>query len=99
MGAQVFDQHLLLAAKAAADAGFHHADTAHRQTEQGRNHSAYMEGHLGTCADDQPVIFVPVGDDNMRLDTGLLHLMHIVFALEDKISRVQRAIHIVKVNA
>ena len=98
MGAEVFDQHLLLAAKAAADTRFHHADTAYRQAEQGSNHAPYMERNLCTCANYQPVIFVPVGDGNVRLDACLLYLMHIIFALEDKIGGVQRAVHIVMVN-
>ena len=98
MGAQVFDEHLLLAAEAAADARFHDADAADGQAEQGGDHAADVEGDLGTGADDEAVVFIPVGDDDVGLDAGLLHLMNAVFAFEDKVGRFERGIDVVMVH-
>ena len=98
MGAQVFDQHLLLAAEAAADTRFHDTDPADRQAEQGRNHAAYVKGDLGAGANDQPVIFIPVGNDNVRLDARLLHLVDAVFALEYKVGRFKRGVDVIMVH-
>ena len=95
VGAEVFDEHLLLAAEAAADAGFHHPDAAHGQAEQGRNHPPHVEGNLRAGADDQPVVLVPVGEDDVGFDAGLLHLMHPVFALVDEVGLGQRGLDVV----
>ncbi len=42
-----------------------------------------MKRHLGAGADDQAVIFIPVGHRDMRLDMRLLHLGHPVIRLKD----------------
>ena len=85
MRAQVLDQHLLLAAKAAADARFDHADALDRQPDQRCDHAAHVEGHLRAGADHHALVFVPVGDDDVRLDGRLLHLMDMIGALEEMV--------------
>src|SRR5450432_2386008 len=44
-----------------------------------------MKRHLCAGADNQPFVLVPIRDDDMRLDGGLLHLMDAVLALDNKI--------------
>ena len=91
---EIFDQHLLLAAEAAADARLDHADALDRQPDQRGDHAAHVEGHLGAGADHHALVFVPVGDDDVRLDGCLLHLMYMIGALENMIRRGQPLLHI-----
>ena len=95
---EILDQHLLLAAEAAADARLDHADAAHRQPDQRRDHAAHVEGHLGAGADDQAVVFVPPGERDVGLDVGLLHLLDAVFAFVDKGGVGQGRVHVAVVH-
>ena len=94
VGGQVLDEHLLLAAEAAADAGLHHPDAAHGQANEGGDHAAHVEGHLGAGADDQPVVLVPPAHHHVGLDAGLLHLVDPVLALVDEVGIGQGRVHV-----
>jgi len=98
VGAQVLDQHLLFAAESAADSWFDNSNASNRQAKQRGNHTAHVEGHLSTRANDEAVVFIPIGDDDMGFDAGLLHLMHTVFAFKDKGGGGQGVIHVVVVH-
>ena len=80
---RVLDQHFLLAAEPAADARLDHADALDRQAQHRRQDAPGVERHLRRGADDQPVVLVPVGDDDVRLEADLLHLGHEVLAFEN----------------
>ena len=97
--ADVFDLDFLFAAKTAANAGFHDADALDRQSQHGGEHSARVEGHLRAGADYQTVIFVPVGDANMRLNMRLLHLRHVVNALENAVGFGKTFFYITDIDA
>jgi len=84
--ADVLDQHLLLDAEAAADTRLDHAYALGRQTNERGNDASHVIGHLRAGAHHQPVVLVPVGDGDMRLDRRLLHLRHAVLVLDDEIS-------------
>ncbi len=79
----ILDQNLLLAAKAAPNARLDHPDALDRKPQHRRQHAPDMKRHLGAGADDQAVIFIPVGHRDMRLDMRLLHLGHPVIRLKD----------------
>ena len=51
-GDHVLEQHLLLAAEAAADAGLDHADLLHGDLQALGDDAAAVEGHLGAGGDD-----------------------------------------------
>ena len=72
----IFHQDFLLAAEAAADARLDHADALDGQAQHGRHHPAHVERNLRGGADNEAVVLVPVGDNNVRLDVRLLHLGH-----------------------
>jgi len=97
--ADVLDQHFLFVAKAAADARLDDPDTFDGQAEHRREDAPRMERHLRARPDDQPVILVPVGDADHRLDGRLLHLRDLVLALEDVVRRGQRGIHVAQLDA
>ena len=80
--AEVFKQHLLLAAKPAANARLDDPDAAQRQAQQRGNDAAHVERHLRARAHHQAVILIPVGKARMRLDRSLLHLVHPIFVFE-----------------
>ena len=98
MGAEVFDQHLLLAAKAAADARLDHPDLAQGQTKQRRHHAPHVERHLGAGANHQPVVLIPPRQHDVRLDRRLLHLLHRVLALEDMGGLGQCGLHVAVID-
>ncbi len=58
-----------------------------------------MERHLRAAADHQAVVFVPIGDDDVRLDVRLLHLGHAVLALEDVVGFGKALLHVADVDA
>ena len=68
MCGNILHQDFLLAAETAADPRLDHADAFDRQPEHRGEQSAHVERHLGGGADDQAVIFVPVGDRHVRFD-------------------------------
>ena len=55
----------------------------------------------GTCvrgADDQPVVLVPIGDHDVRLDVDVLHLGDEVLALEDVVRLGKALVHVADVD-
>ena len=98
MRAQVLDEHLLLAAKAAADARLDDADLARGQTQQRCDHTPHVEGHLCACSDHQAVVLVPPAQHDVRLDCGLLHLVDAVLALIDVRGPGQRGVDVAEVH-
>ena len=58
-----------------------------------------MERDLGAGADDQAVIFIPIGDGNVRFDMGLLHLGNSVFGFEDLICFGEAFFQVTDINA
>ena len=70
--AQVFEDHFLLVAEAAADARLIDVDALDRQADQRRDDAANMEGYLSAGTDDHALVFIPVGDAGMRLEVSML---------------------------
>ena len=99
VGSHIFDQHFLFAAKTAADARFDHPDALDRQARApGPGCAAHVERHLRAGADHQAVIFVPIGDDDMRLDVRLLHFGDVVFASKDLVGFGETFLHIADID-
>src|ERR671917_417693 len=70
--ADVFGQHLLLAAEAAADALAKHPDVDRVEAEQVAELRLRYKGGLRTGAHVQPLLFVEPGDRLVRLEVGVL---------------------------
>ena len=92
-GADILDQHLLLAAKAAADPFAHHADAVLRQAEQVGQRLPDQEWHLGAGAHDQPDVLHP-GDDAMRLHGGMLDALQVAGDFLDGVRRGKSGLHV-----
>ena len=71
----VFDQHLLLRAEAAADPGLDHPDVLDLPVEQRSDHPTGVERHLGRRADHHAFVLVEPRDRDVRLDRALLDLV------------------------
>jgi hypothetical protein len=95
----VFDHHLLFVAEAAADARLDHPDALDRQPEHRGQDAPGVERHLRARADHQPIVLVPAGDTDVRLDGSLLHPRHLVFPLEDVVGRLQGRVHVPQFDA
>ena len=99
MGGDVFNQHFLFVAKAAANARLNHSDALDRQTHHRSDLAANVKRHLGAGPNYQPVIRVPVGQGNMRFDVSLLHLGNNVFLLKDSICFSKTLIRVADINS
>ncbi len=53
-----------------------------------------MVGYLCTGAHHEAIIFIPVSDDDMVLDRGLLHLWNDILSLNDQIGLGKTAFHV-----
>ena len=78
--ADVFEQDLLLDAKTTADARLDDANPTWGQADNRRDNTADVVRYLRAGAHHQAIIFVPVGNDDMIFDRGLLHLWNDVLA-------------------
>ena len=58
-----------------------------------------MERHLRRCADYQTVIFVPIGDADVRLDVRLLYFWYFIFCLKNFICFSETFFNVANVNA
>ena len=92
--AQIFNQHFLLAAKAAANPWLDDANALDRQFQQRRHHAAHMKWHLRARANYQPVFIVPPRDYDVRFDVALVDLVRAVGALEALVGSSQRGFNI-----
>ena len=92
----VLDQHLLLAAEAAADARLDHADALHGKAEQRRHHAADMERHLGRGAQDEAIVARRASRSStcgsMRACCDALDVERL---LEDVVGRCERGLDVV----
>ena len=68
--ADIFQQHLLLAAESAADARLDHVHAAHRNLQNHRHLAAAMVRHLRAGADHQAIVGIQPADGDVRLDAG-----------------------------
>jgi hypothetical protein len=99
MRGDIFHQHFLFAAEAAADARLDDADALDGQSQHGGEHTSHVEGYLRGGADHQPVILVPIRDRDVRLDVCLLHFRHAVFGFKDLIGFGESFFHVADVDA
>ena len=76
MGHDVLDQHLLLRPEATADPGLDHPDVFDVHANQGGQHPAGMERHLGGGAHHQSFVTIQPGHRDVRFDRALLDLMN-----------------------
>jgi hypothetical protein len=97
VGGDVFDHHFLLAAKATADTGFDDADAFDGETKNGGKDAPGVERNLGGSADRQAVVFIPVRDDDVGFDVGLLDFGDFVFLFKYVISFGEAMVYIADV--
>ena len=60
-------------------------DAARRQPNDGGDNTAHVIRDLGAGANYQAIIFIPIGNNDMIFDGGLLHLRDDVIALNDQV--------------
>ena len=92
--ADVFEQDLLLDAKTTADARLDDANPAWGQADNRRDNTADVVGNLRAGAHHKAIIFVPVGDDDMIFDGGLLHLWNDVLAFDHQVRFGEATLHV-----
>ncbi len=98
MSGNVFNQHFLFVAKAAAYPRFYHPYAFDRQADHRCDHPSYMERHLCAGAHHQAIILIPPGQGDMRFDVGLLNFGHPIFLFEDSISFSKTLLNIIDID-
>src|SRR5262245_7113927 len=76
MSWNIFHQHFLLAAEAAADTRLDDTNSFDWQIQYRREHSPYMERDLCGGTNDQTIVFIPISHADMGLDVCLLNFRH-----------------------
>ena len=94
----IFQQHFLLDAEAAANAWLDDPNLAYRQPQKRGDHTPGMERYLGAGADDQSLIFVPPTDGDVRFDGRLLYLMDIISALKNMVGFFEALLHVAQIG-
>ena len=92
--ANIFQQHLLLAAESAADARLDHVHAAHRDLQDHRHLAAGVIRHLGAAADHQAVVGVQPTDGDVRLQRAMLLPLGAEFTLDDKVGIAETVFHV-----
>ncbi len=88
-GADVLQQHLLLATEAAAHARFDDTHALDRYLQDHRHLAAGMERHLRAGADHQAVIRIEPRDRDVRLEHGMLLAGGAEFVLQHQVRRAE----------
>ncbi len=89
----VFEEHLLFAAEAAADARLHDPDAFHREAEQRGDHATRVERHLGRRAQHESFVLVEPAEGDVGLHRCVLLLGDAERLLEDVIGGGERLGH------
>ena len=99
MGGNIFNQNFLLVAKAAANARFNDPNSFDRKPQNRRHLPPNVERHLCARPNHQPIVLIPIGQGNMRLNMRLLHFGNSIFLFKDPVSLSKALFNIANVYA
>src|SRR5919206_2746182 len=86
--------HFLLVAETSADTRLDDVDIADRDVERKGNHPAAMVRDLGAGSEDQALVLVEERNGDVRLEAGVLLILHVELVLHYEIGIVVSPFHI-----